>query len=403
MTPKARSVITVALVFAFYLISMLFFLTEEYHGNYSGFLHISAERLHKNPLIQNRPDILNQLITVPDGGYDGQLFYFVAYDPFLTALTDVTKYRDVVDLPTYRYRRIGFSLLTHLFSLGHPQHYPAVMMWLILMSHVAGAIFLVKIAIALNRDPLWALLYILIPGFSFSLMYGLPESLAGALLLAGFYFHLKRRMLWSFLTFAASLLFRETGILLIGSVGLMEAIRSKKFGNALTVWISMLPYFIWRLYVTGKLLPDNGWKGFVSEPPYLTVPLSGILELFATIARGEYPGYIVPAGLLFPVLLVGAAGLGIWSIREKITSPALALVSYSFLALSLSFEKVWVHISNAERLCFELFLCLILVFFMNPNPRIRKASLIYFAVLFLFDFLLSSADRSFRAAIHWIL
>jgi hypothetical protein len=403
MTPKARSVVTVALVFAFYLISMLYFLTDEYNGNYSGFLHISAERLNKNPLIKNRPEILNQLITVTDGGYDGQLFYFMAYDPFLTAFTDVTKYRDVVDLPPYRYRRIGFSLLTHLFALGNPQHYPAVMMWLILMSHIVGSIFLVKIPIALNRDPLWGLLYILIPGFSFSLMYGLPESLAGALLLAGFYFHLKRKMLLASLTFAASLLFRETGILLIGFVGLMEAIRSRKLRDASILWISVLPYFIWRLYITVKLLPDYGWKGFFSEPPYLAVPPGGILELFATIARGEYPGYIVPAGILFPVLLTGAACLGIWAIREKITSPALALVSYSFLALSLTFEKVWVHISNAERLCFEMFLCLILVFFMNSNPRFRKASIVYFAVLFFFDFLLSSADRSFRAGIHWIL
>jgi uncharacterized membrane protein len=122
-----------------------------------------------------------------------------------------------------------------------------------------------------------------------------------------------------------------------------------------------------------------------------------------TIARGEYPQYIVPAGLLFPLFLGAATVLAIWSMREQITAPSLALLCYSLLALSLSFDKVWIHISNAERLSFEMFLCLILVFFRNPNPRLNKAFVGYYGVLFLFDFLLSSADRSFRAAIHWIL
>jgi hypothetical protein len=402
MNIRIRSVITVALVFVFYLVSMPYFLTNEYHGNYSGFLHISAERLKAHPLIQNRPEILSQLVTVSDGGYDGQLFYFMAYDPLLTALKDARAYRDVVDIPAFRFRRIAFSLLTDIISPS-PQYYPAVMMCLILISHILGAIFLVKIATALNRDPLWGLLYILIPGFSFSLMYGLPESLAGALLLAGFYFHVKKRFLWSFLTFAASLLFRETGVLLIGFAGLMEVIRTKNIVDAFKVWISVLPYFAWRLYVTVKLLPDTGWMGFFAEPPNLTVPLTGVFKLFEAIAKGEYPPYIVPAGILFPVLLAGAAGLAIWSMREKITSPAVALLCYSMLALSLNFEKVWIHVSNAERQSYETFLCLILVFLMAAQPRIRKVFLGYFVVLFLFDFLLSSADRSFRAAIHWIL
>jgi hypothetical protein len=183
----------------------------------------------------------------------------------------------------------------------------------------------------------------------------------------------------------------------------MAAIRSKTIRDVFNVWISILPYFAWRLYVTIKLLPDTGWKGFVTEPPNITAPLSGVLKLFATIAKGAYPQYIVPGGLLFPLLLAGAAGLALWSMREKITSPALAFFAYSFLALCLNFEKVWIHISNAERQSYETFLCLILVFFLTTNARIRKAFVAYFAVLFLFDFLLSSADRSFRAAIHWVL
>jgi hypothetical protein len=406
----ARSVATVVAIFLFYLTSMLFFLLYRYEGNYSTFLHISAGMLEKNPLTQN-VDVNRKLKILDDTGYDGQIFYFMAYDPLLTVLRDPEYYRDVVDLPVFRYRRIGFSLFTHVFSLGNPNLYPVTMMWMILASHAIGAFFLVKIAIAYGRDPLWALLYILIPGYALSLMYALPESIAGALLLAGFYFTIKNRTFAAIACFAFSLLFRETGILFIGIIGLFQAFNERDRRRAILIWCSAIPYFAWRLYVTWKLSPDWGWSGFFLEPENLTVPFTGILELFTHIAQGNYPGFLTYAGIVYPLLLLGAAIIAVLALRIQRTPQAFGLLCYSLLALCLNFQKVWIHVANAERQTFESFLCLLLVFLSTPwnaiaanaarsTAFLKKGFAVYFVALFFYDFLISVADVSFRAAFY---
>lgn len=397
----ARSVATIITIFIFYLISMIYLLVARYDSNYSGFLHISAQRLEINPLIQDA-ELTEKLILLNDTGYDGQLFYFMAYDPFLTQIEDAEEYKKVVDVPVFRFRRIGFVVATHFFSFGIPEFFPVTMIWLILLSHLIGAIFLVKIAIAYGRDPLWALLYILIPGYSFSIMYGLPESIAGALLLAGFYFTLKDRSIFSIPLFALSLMFRETGLLFIGLVGLFEAFQTRNALSSVKIWSSALPYFLWRLYVTWQLSADTGWAGYFVEPPNLTVPFAGILQLWSRISQGDYPEYIRAAGILLPLLLGAASIIAVFAFRIRKTPQAVALFCYSFLALCLNYEKVWIHVANAERQSFESFICLILVFFSTPieSAGFKKVCAAYFAVLALYDFLMSAADVSFRALLH---
>ena len=398
----ARAVATVVAVFLFYLTSMLFFLLYRYEGNYSTFLHISSQKLRQNPLTQNT-DINRKLKILDDTGYDGQFFYFMAYDPLLTALKDPADYRNVVDLPVFRYRRMGFAFVTHFLSAGKPEIYPFTMMWLILLSHVIGATCLVKIAIAYAKEPLWALLYILIPGYSVSLLYGLPESIAGALLLAGFYFTIKKKTTPSVICFAMSLMFRETGILFIGIAGLMEAYRTRTARNGFKIWSAVIPYLFWRVYVTWKLSGDSWWAGFFLEPPNLTVPLQGVIELITRIFSGSYSGHFIYAGVVYPVLLLGLVILSILALRLERTPQAIALLCYSALALCLNFEKVWIHVANAERQTFEGFLCLLLVFLSLPANAINLKRLfaVFFAALFFYDFYLSVSSESFRALLHW--
>jgi Gpi18-like mannosyltransferase len=90
-----------------------------------------------------------------------------------------------------------------------PERYPQTMIFLLVASAVIGAWFLVRISLKYGQNPYSALIFLLIPGFTCSLYYGLPESICAAFLLAGVSFYLERRMAPAALFFAASLLVRN--------------------------------------------------------------------------------------------------------------------------------------------------------------------------------------------------
>ena len=110
---------------------------------------------------------MKETLRYIEGGYDGQFMYLMAFDPFLSAFKDnPRRYDEVVDTPPYRYTRIGYSLLTKLFAWNQPLWFPQTMIWLILASHVAGAVALGAIVRHHGGHPAWALLYATVPGFS---------------------------------------------------------------------------------------------------------------------------------------------------------------------------------------------------------------------------------------------
>src|SRR5262249_7254186 len=168
-------------IFGFVLLAFDFYRKDSV--NYSSFLHITEKYVKQNPLLWNQKEIRRNLVTTEERGYDGQYMYTMCFDPFLTKLGNPREYKWVVDNPPYRYSRIGFPLLTILFSWNQPQYFPAVMIWLILISSLVSAFFLTRILAYYNRDPFWAWLYLLIPGLLVSLRFDLPESVAGAFLL----------------------------------------------------------------------------------------------------------------------------------------------------------------------------------------------------------------------------
>jgi hypothetical protein len=84
-------------------------LREQYNGNYSGFLKVSRSFFEANPLVNQDPNIKSNLILVDNGGYDGQLMYFAAFDPFLRAFRDrPAAYEQVMgSVRTYRLQPPG--------------------------------------------------------------------------------------------------------------------------------------------------------------------------------------------------------------------------------------------------------------------------------------------------------
>src|SRR5207244_12249806 len=72
---------------------------------------------------------------------------------------------------------------------------------------------------------------------------------------------------------------------------------------ALQMALAVVPYFVWRGFVTWRLFKAFGWYGFFYEPQNLSLPFSGIVHVYSAVAFGTYLAEIGARGILFHILL----------------------------------------------------------------------------------------------------
>lgn len=350
---------------------------------------------------EGRIDWIKKRLFTYAGGYDGQFYYFIAYDPFLSRFKDnPINYRGVVDEPAYRFGRIGFPLLIRIFSLDKPEKYPETMIWLILLSYLTGAFFLLRIIQFFKQSCLWAFLYILIPGFQISLHRACPEPISMAFLLAGLYFYLKRRIPAASLLFAGALLIRETTGFFILVVILVELFKRRNFRATLLLGASTLPLIFWRFFLTLRLFPCYGWATLFSHPRDFGLPFSGLVELCRRVLAGWYYEDLAAAGLSYPILLALTFLFSLYFLQKRTDALSLGLFIFTLVSLLLNYDKIWVHVDNGIRTTFEPFIFLILAFISQKEslkPALRGLFLGFFALVFVFNYFFSSLHPFFRS------
>lgn len=157
-------------------------LREIYDYNFSGFLGIARERFEAHPTMRQDVYLRNRLVLADNTGYDGQFFFFAAHDPALLEFKTPGTYQEFIDAPTYRYGRIGYSLLARLIALGDATRLPVVMTALVFVCLLAAAGGLAFLATGSGRSPWWGATTALIPGFWQSIQVALPEPISAAFL-----------------------------------------------------------------------------------------------------------------------------------------------------------------------------------------------------------------------------
>jgi hypothetical protein len=383
------SIMVAIVVGGFFAALMTSRLNSDYAGNYSGFLQLGKSFVDQSPLFAGRDD-LKETLRLRDGGYDGQFMYAMAFDPFLTTFKDnPIRYNEVVDTPPYRYTRIGFSLLTKLFALNQPLWFPRTMIWLILASHVAGAVALGALVRYHGGHPAWALLYATVPGYLQSLNTGLPESIAGAGMLTGILLVIlaersstappsvlaappasalampKSRYALASLVFACTLLVRETSVIVVVAMTLWLWLSKREWRGGFVVGLSVVVLVAWRAFITWRLFPAFGIDTFLYTPGNVVFPFKGMIDLWAVIGRGEYfmgfPALSV-AGRVFPVILAMALVVSVALFVMRRDGLSGAAVVASLIAVSLDYPHVWSHVANAERVSFDAFILLLAIF-----------------------------------------
>jgi hypothetical protein len=150
---------------------------------------------------------------------------------------------------------------------------------------------------------------------------------------------------------------------------------------------------LWRLYVAWVLFPDWGIEGLLFHPPDLGWPFAGIVELWRLVARGQYyPGVpeLSRAAITYPLLLAGGFGLAIALVVATPNATHVAAAVYGLIAISLNFRMIWVHVGNAQRGTYELFVMLALscVAFRTYARSLRVGLMVFWtaAALYVFVF-----------------
>jgi hypothetical protein len=394
-------ILIVGLIFTGGMLSKL----DDYEGNFSGFLHISKKFLARNQILFEYPGIRRDLIKVDWNGYDGQFFYFMAFDPFIQKYHFTSNPADrPIDIPVFRYRRIAYPVLAKIVAWDNPSYYPAAMMFLIIAGASICGFCLSKTAVNSELTGWEGLACILIPGFWFSLSVATPETLAAGFLAAGFFLTLKKRYLIAAILFSLAILTRESAALFVVILAAFEFRKTKQAKPALILVAALVPYFAWRSFVTMSLFHLNGWKGFFVEPANLSLPFTGVIEAYNRIAAGSYPEAIRTQAITLPVLLLILLCICLFAYVRTKNSVAMIGAVYAFLALSLSYDKVWIDVSNVERQSYESFLCFALLF--ATRPKFGKLNVMIYgvgALVLIYDFFIMMRADALKAGVLWLL
>ena len=147
----------------------------------------------------------------------------------------------------------------------------------------------------------------------------------------------------------------------------------------------------------------RGWKGFFFEPGNLGVPFDGVIQAYKQILNGKYIESVTVPAIALPIVLVCL--LVVFVIVYRKSKHAIAIIGaiYAFLALSLSFNKVWSDVSNVERQSYEAFLCLMLLFANRPaDNKGRIAIYAGLGVVLIYDLFFMIRTTMFHAGLTWL-
>lgn len=325
--------LTKALKFAFLAIALvLAWQWATVRANYGG----NWTALYCTGALQPHPALVESehIYIFPNStGYDGQLYHYVAHDPFLRS--GLSAY---VDDARLRYRRVLVPMLAHMLALGRQQWIDPAYELVFLLTVWFGVYWSCRLAGA------WGLLFLLIPAIPVMMDRLVVDGALAALAVGFIYYHDGPR--WKFLLIlACAALTRETGFFLVAAAFLWRP-------RILTA-ASAAPALVWYAYVTART-PASGY-------PFSITPLSGVLHVLAN-------PWHYPSGTPFPDVLIVADYFAViggllaialaFSLIRRTDPVAIAAALFAALAVVIQRADLWQNVYDIGRLQSPLLVCL---------------------------------------------
>src|SRR3989344_7707410 len=289
------------------LIALVLLAISRYDWNVSALLHVSRD-------FGQTYDAPEGTVLYEDGGYDGMLYYQIARDiPEILFGNTQTSQRDVSTAPlygnVYRAQRILLPLFAFTLSFGKDVLLP----YALLLINIASVIGALGLAFASQRKvSIGALAIALNPAALVGILFSLTEPLS-LFFITLFLFLWKRngeRMnILQVLALALALLARETTLFLILPLAFF-CILKKEWRNAFLSLLSLLPFFLWTLFLTNRF----GELPFDTSAGMLNIPFSGPIMLLKNVAA-EPSSYLLSALSLFLLFVLPLSLLEIYRWR----------------------------------------------------------------------------------------
>jgi hypothetical protein len=306
--------------------------------------------------------------VAPTYGYDGQFFYRLALNPLNF---HHTAYGITVDRP-YRYMRIGYPVVTWLFSLGQHAAVPVVLVAVNIAA--IGAIGYLGAVFAKDggRHAAWGLLMAGYFGLITSLSRDTAEPLAAALLLAALLAVRGRRPVLAALLLAYGVLTRETVMVAVAAIAIIRVIgmlrRRERPGRDDLAWALPTVVFVaWQVVVKAEigsipLLADGGRN---AGAPFIA-PLQALknnLEHLNTHHFDQYDVWLLELAIL--ALFAIAALLSLRSTSAPVHE-RLALALY-LIEICIVTPSTWGSLDADLRSFIEVYLMAVIILLGRPR------------------------------------
>jgi hypothetical protein len=311
------------------------------------------------------PDLAPGTYRFPGEGFDGEMYRYVAHDPFMQR-----GYVKYLDGPAQRYHRILVPTLAYLLVAGHQPWIDASYIAVIAIFVLLGAYWLSRWAVLAGHQPAWALAFLLVPATLIS-MDRMTVDVALAAFTVAFAFYW-RTAAWTklFVVLVLACLVRETGVFLVAGSCLVELFHRRLLRAA--IWASTaLPGLIWYLFIR-RTFPEKTHFGVptwfakelgpgifhsMRQPPHYPLP-----PLLETIARS---GDVIS---LLAILL--ASLLAILLLRAHPLDPlSIAAAIFVVLVMVLTNATYWVDVNGYARV-FSPLLLLVALGSMEGEDRV---------------------------------
>ncbi len=344
--------LVVCLTLALSLFVMSLYVEGPLNGNFDH--HVMTAKRFGQPAELREHGLTSLYRTKEDKGWDGQFYYFMAND--ILATKDSAQH---MDSDAYRYQRIGLPLVAKALSLVllqdwvSPALYYASSLLLVLMATLYGAAFLQRRGVA----PFYILFWSLAAGTQLTMMNGLPDAAADAMLIIALTALLDHKLIRYALAMTLAVLTREAYMLLpffiaVASVlyplrdplqrRLEQLITQLRTPGVLVHLIPLLAFGLWQGWVRLRFsgTPVEQAQGI------LGLPLVSLWQHLIAGLAGHYPGlaagddsYFAAINLLFFLgLLLLSLLILIRLLRsgwQSKASPLVMGIGAGFFALSL--------------------------------------------------------------------
>lgn len=206
----------------------------------------------------------------PNNGFDGQFYFFLAFDPLLSEPATVR----ALDAPHLRARRILYPLVSRLMVI-HRSDIPLGLMLSLLLSILGSAIIAGDFLKRAGLSPLWVWAVALSVCFAVPVDYLTCEPLAIFLILLALWAWARERFAIAWLATAAAILTKEPAGALALAFAAMAA-KERRWKRAVICLAAVAPFVLWTQYLKWRIEAPVG----LDMGKNFTWPFWGALRMF---------------------------------------------------------------------------------------------------------------------------